>query len=274
MFKTRNLSITLLLILSLTLLVQTNEGYARTSLSQLQAQITALQTQLDALEGQVGVDVSDLQTQIDALQAQIDAIPAGPEGPQGPKGDTGLQGLQGQCDCPITQGDLDALMARLEILESFHHMSRFTDMGNGTIRDNESGLIWLKDASCSDLPPSTGNATWYTAKLEVAALRDGTCGLTDGSAAGKWRLPTKAEWEAFMSTCYGEDPALVNTVGNAQWSEGDAFTGVQFDVYWSSTEYDDGTSNRVWYANLDGGSMGHTIKDGGSPFVWPVRSDN
>ena len=76
MSKNRKFSMTLLFIffLSFTLLVQTDEAYARTSLSQLQAQITALQTQLDALEGQVGVDVSDLQAQIDVIEERVSEI--------------------------------------------------------------------------------------------------------------------------------------------------------------------------------------------------------
>ena len=74
MFNIRNLSITLLLILSFVLLIHSNDAYARTSLSQLQAQITALQNQVDALEGQVDVDVSDLQAQIDVIEERVSEI--------------------------------------------------------------------------------------------------------------------------------------------------------------------------------------------------------
>lgn len=76
MSKTRTYSMTtfLVLLFCLAILFQPNEAYARTSLSQLQAQINALQTQVDVLEGQVDADVTDLQAQIDALQIQLDAI--------------------------------------------------------------------------------------------------------------------------------------------------------------------------------------------------------
>ena len=84
-----------------------------------------------------------------------------------------------------------------------------------------------------------------------------------------WRLPTKAEWEAFYSTVY-DNPALVNTVGDAQWSEGDAFTGVQSYFYWSSTEYDSGLA---WSAHMFYGSMDNYDKVSYN-YVWPVRSDN
>ena len=190
----------------------------------------------------------------------------GVQGIQGPKGEQGLQGEQGpmgECDCPITQEEFDDLIARIEYLESV--VFRFYDMGDGTIRDNDTGLIWLKDASC------LGFMGWDEAMDEAASLAEGQCGLMDGSAAGDWRLPTKEEWEAFMSTVY-DDPALVNTIGNAQWSEGDAFTGVRSYYYWSSTEYEY-DSDGAWIASMSPGCMGILNKDNDN-YVWPVRSDN
>ena len=169
------------------------------------------------------------------------------------------------------------LTARIEYLESFHpkYDRGFTNMGDGTIRDNDTGLIWLKDASCPDLAGTdpSGMANWQTAMEAAAALSgDGTCGLADGSAAGDWRLPTKLEWEAFMSTVY-DYPALVNTTGNAQWSEGDAFNGVMSTVYWSSTEYG---SDMVWAADMSEGFVREAYKVITPPgfYVWPVRGDN
>jgi len=99
------------------------------------------------------------------------------------------------------------------------------------------------------------------------SLESGQCGLTDESVPGDWRLPTKQEWEAFMSSEY-EDPALENTIGDSQWSEGDAFTGVQSHDYWSSTEYD---SDDAWHAWMHDGSMYHYDKNSFLRF-WAVRS--
>jgi hypothetical protein len=178
--------------------------------------------------------------------------PVGPEGPQGP---------QGECVCPITQEDLDDLIARIEYFESTAW--RFHDMGDGTIRDNYSGLLWLKDANC------LGTMDWYEAMDKAALLAHGQCGLTDGSEAGDWRLPTKEEWEAFYSTVY-DLPALVNTRGDAQWSEGDAFTGVQSGYYWSRTEDD---NILAWLVGMHYGGMSHDFK-GHFYYVWPVRSGN
>jgi len=152
-------------------------------------------------------------------------------------------------------------------------VDRFTDMGDGTIRDNESGLIWLKDAN------AFGRMHWPDAMNEAAYLSSGEHGLSDGSLDGDWRLPTKEEWSAFMSNVY-DTPALVNTVGNAQWSQGDAFIDVQSQAvpvyvhYWSSTEYEFDLT-RSWYANINEGYVSSGgVKLGYNWYVWPVRSGN
>ena len=173
----------------------------------------------------------------------------------------------------ILQEQINSLTERIGQIETLLETGRprFTDMGDGTIRDNVSGLIWLKDASCDNLPHTEdGNADWMHAVVAAAVLTSGTCGLTDGSKAGDWRLPSKAEWEAFMSAVY-IDPALVNTVGDAQWSEGDAFTGVLSDPYWTITEQE--YELVAYYANMDNGWM--YANDERSHYrVWPVRNDN
>ena len=65
---------------------------------------------------------------------------------------------------------------------------RFADNGNGTVTDNLTGLVWLKNANCASFfsGDSTGqNARDWTDALTAAnSLATGYCGLTDGSAAG------------------------------------------------------------------------------------------
>lgn len=64
---------------------------------------------------------------------------------------------------------------------------RFTDNLDGTLTDNLTGLIWLKDGNC------IGLVGWVGALAAVDRLHDGLCGLTDGSVAGSWRLPNRNE---------------------------------------------------------------------------------
>ena len=151
--------------------------------------------------------------------------------------------------------------------------TRFTDMGNGKIRDNDTGLIWLKKASCKSLYGTTaGRAQWEIAMTAASVLAHGNCGLTDDSVPGDWRLPTKDEWLGLMSTVY-ENPALVNRVGDAKWYDGDAFIGVQFGsslvFYWSSEKHPAG-SQYAWKASLNDGSTDGILTSQWG-WVWPVR---
>ncbi len=152
--------------------------------------------------------------------------------------------------------------------------TRFTDMGDGTVQDNDTGLIWLKDASCSELPgtDSEGKTDWESAMLAADSLADGTCGLTDESSAGDWRLSTKEEWETFLDTTY-YSPALSNAAGDAQWSEGDAFTGLQYGYgggYYTSTEID---TTSMYYILMGEGNV-YSGKKIFNIYSWPVRSDS
>ena len=139
---------------------------------------------------------------------------------------------------------------------------RFTDNGNGTVTDNLTGLIWLKNASCF------GQRSYEYVLTDVNGLASGSCGLTDGSVAGQWRLPSRFELESLLDHEY-HDPALSNAAGTGQWTEGDPFTGIQLSYYWSSTSYsNEATSSLVVY--FDWGFASAKWKIFGS-YVWPVR---
>jgi hypothetical protein len=148
---------------------------------------------------------------------------------------------------------------------------------NGTVTDCRTGLIWLKDANCTDslnvtgIDKSLGKLNWYDAIKWVAALGSGHCGLTDGSSAGDWRLPTKTELMAMVGHAKGRfaNPALTNAAGTAKWTtNGDAFDNVQNSWYWSSTTPTAHEASDVYM--VDGGMWNSekTLLD----YVWPVRA--
>jgi hypothetical protein len=148
---------------------------------------------------------------------------------------------------------------------------RFTDNGDGTITDNNTGLIWLKDAFCNDLNGSSGH-DWNDSISAVAGLASGSCNLTDGSVAGDWRLPLMLEWEAFI--CFQFPSSLrnvCNTEGDGEWEEGDPFINVwgAGSFYWTGTEYD---STRTWSISLYTGAFVTTDKIF-SHYIWPVRNE-
>ncbi len=91
----------------------------------------------------------------------------------------------------------------------------------------------LRDPEGRGWRTGAGSATALTA---AQALADGTCGLTDSSVAGDWRLPSRFELESLLDLEYYL-PALSDAAGTAQWSEGDVFAGVQSSNCWSSTSF-------------------------------------
>ncbi|MDM8565681.1 DUF1566 domain-containing protein [Candidatus Halobeggiatoa sp. HSG11] len=152
---------------------------------------------------------------------------------------------------------------------------RFSDNSNGTVTDNLTGLIWLKDANCTETlggidPTATSNQlTWADSFTWIAALASGDCGLTDSSSVGDWRLPNRVELESLLNLEYSS-PSLSNAAGDAKWSEGDdAFTGVQSSNYLSSTTCAD-SAGYAWVVDLNNGYVGYGNMDNGS-YVWPVR---
>ncbi len=139
---------------------------------------------------------------------------------------------------------------------------RFTDNLNGTVTDNLTGLIWLKNAN------KWGAVTWDTALANCNNLEDDNSTLTDGSSAGDWRLPNVMELLNLIDWGYF-NPALCNALGTAQWTQEDAFTDVQLGYYSFSTTYQGGTS-AAWRVALNGGDVKYDYKYSSS-YVWPVR---
>ena len=115
---------------------------------------------------------------------------------------------------------------------------RFSDNGDGTVSDNQTGLIWLKNANCY------GTKTWATAITSANTLASGSCGLTDGSISGQWRLPNIYELESLvdLSKNYPALPA------------GHPFSNVQLGDYWSSTT-GSGRTITAWFVSMYEGKM-------------------
>jgi hypothetical protein len=132
---------------------------------------------------------------------------------------------------------------------------RFTDNGDGTVTDNGTGLIWLKDGKCLD------HQEWATAFAVVHALADGNlaCGLTDHSVAGDWRLPNRNELTSLLD---------LGTFGLALPS-GHPFVNYEASSLTSTTL----ASNpaRVWMVSLSDGLVFVSDKSSAGSFITAVR---
>ncbi len=159
---------------------------------------------------------------------------------------------------------------------------RYVDNGNGTVTDCRTGLVWLKNASCmvasNGVPNPVGMLNWQNAMKWVAGLGNGLCSLTDGSAAGDWRLPTKYEWmmmleaarKLLLSNPAFINPTFTNAAGTGQWTTGDYFTGIATDgIYWSATS-NAALPDYAGYAYLYNGLVSNAPKSE-LMYVWPVR---
>lgn len=147
---------------------------------------------------------------------------------------------------------------------------RYCDRGDGTVRDNKTGLLWLKDAGCLELGPTNdGKGTFEEANAAAAALRSGQCGLSDGSKPGDWRLPSSQEWQAMLNPLF-KNPAIGNGDGTGKWKPGNIFINVHSDGYWSSTA-DSEASGYAWGAGLFAGVVASARK-GIEGYIWPVKS--
>jgi len=129
---------------------------------------------------------------------------------------------------------------------------RFMDNMDGTITDNLTGLIWLKNANCF------GPRTWAQALTDANTLNSGECGLMDGSAEGDWYLPNRNELTSLLDL-EKFNPAVPT---------GHPFMNFQ-SFYWSSTTVATAPVS-AWFVDFVNGLVSFNIKTG-NVFVLPVR---
>jgi hypothetical protein len=136
---------------------------------------------------------------------------------------------------------------------------RFTDNLDGTVTDHLTGLVWLRKANCF------GKREWANALSSANNLADGSCGLSDGSIAGDWRLPNVRELHSLV----GFD---ITSPGIAA---GHPFLGVPQQVYvgyWTSTTIASDPADAFW-VDVSTGRVAAFLKTGvvSSFWVWAVR---
>ncbi len=139
--------------------------------------------------------------------------------------------------------------------------SRFTDNKDGTVTDNLTKLVWLKNMNCFGIQDS------QNAVLAAKSLKEGDCGptpdlvLSDGSSAGDWRLPTMKELCTLIDFSQRE-PALPN---------GHMFSNVPSGYHWSATTFDY-HPEMAWIVYFESGTTCYENINNRSGHVLPVRS--
>jgi len=122
----------------------------------------------------------------------------------------------------------------------------YTYNGDGTVTDNHTNLVWQKDHKddCATL-------TWENALSYCSTLASGSGGLTDGSVAGDWRVPSYVELATLPDLSYPSSSYLNSVFTQTGWDS-------TCHGYWSSTTVPSGTS--VAYGLYSDG--GYILGDG------------
>jgi hypothetical protein len=134
---------------------------------------------------------------------------------------------------------------------------RFTDLGNETVRDNLTGLLWTADANT----PGPTTCTPGVPKSSYESYPFIQC-LNDNYHLGHsdWRLPNRRELESLLDHSQSS-PALPS---------GHPFSIAAPGVYWTSDTYISLCSSG-WAVNMNSGQATEFDKSISTLAVWPVR---
>lgn len=110
----------------------------------------------------------------------------------------------------------------------------YTDNGNGTITDNNTGLTWQQGEG--------GQKTWGDAETYCGGL---------SLAGGGWRLPSKKELISIVDYGISSGPTIRQVY----------FPNATSSDYWSSTTYANNPGN-AWYVYFNDGGVLNSNKDG------------
>jgi|GEM_PF-1837859 len=135
---------------------------------------------------------------------------------------------------------------------------RFKDNGDGTITDNLTGLMWLKNGDCF------GSKSWQEAIDTIADLNahPGNYGCSGYTASyADWRLPNLNELESLVNL---EEKNIT------KWLNKQGFAGLQEDDYWSSTSSGE---DHAWTVDMQYGDIRGNLGKGGGYYFLPVRGE-
>lgn len=141
---------------------------------------------------------------------------------------------------------------------------RFTNNLNGTVRDNLTGLIWLKDANCYGTLYGGGQLTRPKALFFITDINRQNVDCGDTANSSDWRLANRAELTSLLDI--SQSPALPT---------GHPFSNVELNYYWTSSYHAFFKALGVgWGVHFSAGDVESLSWLLDSAYVWPVRGGN
>jgi len=128
-------------------------------------------------------------------------------------------------------------------------MQRFV-LQDGAVKDNQTGLVWARDASISEFPLSWKEAFDFIGELNRSLFL----------SFDDWKLPNRRELFSLVSHQF-INPCLPS---------GHPFLNILYTYYWTSTTCDR-LPGQAWYIHFGGARVFKGLKDV-SYMVWPVRA--
>lgn len=160
-------------------------------------------------------------------------------------------------EAPVVKAENYRLRPVGETLPLSWPVKRFTDHGDGTVTDNITGIMWLKDADCF------GKRQWYYADFYLEQLNKLSDRVSCRDYSGSyddWRLPDHEILQELITAAEGEPAAWLNEQG---------VVGAKARDYWTTSD----NSLNLYYAwamNLKQGTSRNYSK-GFRLYLWPCR---
>ena len=117
---------------------------------------------------------------------------------------------------------------------------RFVALGNGTVRDNATGLVWTQNSNIAAISDPWGGLTWPEANEFVAEMNSG---VRPNMGCTTWRLPTASQLDALIDSfwrSYNRYTAMAATQSSDDLSAlrnlTTPFENFAETAYWSSTQ--------------------------------------
>ena len=149
---------------------------------------------------------------------------------------------------------------------------RFTNNSDGTVTDNLTGLIWLRNGNCANTTVKWDTVFTYVAELNSSGtMNANNCGDTSngGSHQTDWRVPNVNELESLLDLEQAIVAAWLNTQGFIN-IPGDPPIGDYSERYWSSTTFA-GDNTHAWTVQITEARVRHEEKTAVDRYVWAVR---